>query len=150
MRSFAITALLATSALVLAACGSDDSGGGEPGGDQARVVDLVMSSTGAEGFELDRACVEEAVAELSDADAQSLADSGLANNADISAEGDAIGQRVFTECVDAASYLDALIASFGQDPTLDAECLRSALEGKNIDEIDAEVFDAATGCTIEG
>ena len=76
---------------------------------------------------------------------------GLEGDVDISDEGDAIGERIFSDCVDAASYLAALIDSFtADDPSLDAACLESALEGKTVDEIDDELFDAAFGCTTDG
>jgi len=143
-----ITACIAASALVLAACGSDD---GAPSGDQGEVADLLMTAAGDEGFELDRDCVDEKVAELSDDDASALAESGLEGDAEISAAGDAIGASIFSDCVDAASYLDALIASFGEDdPTLDTDCLKSALEGNTVDEIDEELFDAAFECSSDG
>ena len=143
-----LTACIAATALVLAACGSDDS---SPSGDQGEVADLLMTAASEEGFELDSDCVDEKAGELSDEDAKALADAGLEGDADISAAGEAIGQEIFSECVDASSYLDALIESFGEsDPSLDTDCLRSALEGKTVDEIDAELFDAATECSTGG
>jgi len=146
-----ITACLAAATLVLTACGSSDGGSDEASEDQGKVADLLMTGAGDAGFELDRDCVNETVGELSDADAKALADAGLEGDADISAEGEAIGERIFSECVDAASYLDALVASYGEDdPTIDTECLKSALEGKTVDEIGDELYDAALGCANDG
>ncbi len=156
-----ITAGLVTATLFLGACGSSDGGSNDGGssdggsssasGDQGRVADLLLSAAADEGFELDADCVNENVSELTDEDAKALADSGLEGNPEVSAAADAIGETIFSECVDAASYLDALIASFGEsDPTLDTECLASALEGKTVDEIDDELFDAALSCSPEG
>lgn len=143
-----LTAGLAAAVLVLAACGSDDS---SPSGDQGEVADLLMEAAGDEGFELDRDCVNEKAGELSNDDAKALAEAGLEGDAEISAAGDAIGEAIFSECVDASSYLNALIESFGEDdPTLDTDCLRSALEGKTVDEIDEGLFDAAFECTTDG
>ncbi len=146
-----ITACLAATTLLLAACGGSDGDSGSASGDQGRVADLLLTAADEEGFALDADCVNENVGELTDEDAKALADSGLEGDADISAAADAIGEKIFSECVDASSYLDALVQSFAaDDPTLDTECLKSALDGKTVDEIDEELFDAALGCSTGG
>jgi hypothetical protein len=151
-----ISACLLAAALVIAACSSSDSDSGDSGsssagGDQDQVAELLMETSGDEGFKLNRDCVDRNVDELTDSDAKALVETGLDGDAEISAAGDAIGEKIFSECVDAASYLDALVASFGaDDPTLDTDCLTSALAGKTVDEIDEELFEAAIDCTSEG
>jgi hypothetical protein len=146
----AITAAV-TVGLFLSACASGDGGSSPPSGDQGTVADLVMTAAGEQGLQLDRDCVDRNVAELTDEDAGALADAGLDGDADISDAGGAIGEKIFSECLDASSYLDALVGSFGEDdPTLDVACLESALEGKTVDEIDDELLDTALGCTKEG
>ena len=146
MRKTTITSFLAASVLVLAACGGSDSGSAS--GDQGRVADLVIELSGEQGFELDEACVNETVSELSDADAKALADSELAGDAETSDEAEAIGQKVFTDCVDAESYVNSLADSIAEDDdTIDAQCVKDELAGLTVDEVDDQIFDAAFACT---
>ena len=151
MRSTVLACLTVSAlALAVAGCGGsdDDDGIGEQ---QQRVVDLLLSGAGEVGIELDDECVSENVAELSDDDAKAIADAGLEGEADISDEGDAIGDTLFSDCVDAESYANAQVESIGEiDETVDVECLREALDGLTVDEIDEQLIDAATGCSTGG
>lgn len=174
MRTTLLACLTATTLTITACGGSDDSttddsatddsasdagasdGGvnsdaeGEPaevGVEQQRVVDLLLSGAGDSGIELDEVCINENIGRLSDDDAKALADAGVGGEADISDEAAAIGETVFSECVDAASYADAQVDAIGQiDETIDLECFRDALDGLTVDEIDEQIFDAATDC----
>jgi len=142
-----ITACIAATALALGACGGSDAAGG----DQGEVADLVMEAADEQGFELDESCVNDTVAELSDEDAKALVDAGLEAEADVSDAGRAIGQQVFTDCVDADSYMTALVDSItAEDPSLDADCIKSALEGKSVEEIQGQLVEVAFGCSTDG
>jgi len=145
MRTTIISCFAATT-LVLAACGGGDS----VGGDQGRVIDLVIETAGDVGIEVDESCVSNLYADLSDDDAKAIADAGVEGNPDVSDEGSEIGDRVFSECVDAESYLDTQIGFLTEsDSAVDAECLKTELTGLTVDEIDAQIFDAAFACTTD-
>lgn len=145
MRS-TLLACLTVSALAVAGCGGSDDDG--IGAQQQRVVDLLLTGAGEAGIELDEECVSENVAELSDDDAKAIADAGLEGEADISDEGDAIGETVFSDCVDAESYASLQVESIGEiDDTVDVDCLSDALDGLTVEEIDEQLVDAATACS---
>jgi hypothetical protein len=92
-------AVLGASSLVLAACGGSDDGGSSDA--KSGAVEFFNAFADGEGAELDKSCVETAVATLSDTDAQTLADQdpaspdGEAFNEAI----DVVGDRIFDECV---------------------------------------------------
>jgi len=148
MRS-TLLSCLATVALLAACGGSDDSTPNDaPGVQQERVVTLLMSGAGDAGIVLDEVCVEQNVAELSDEDARAIADAGLDGEVDVSDEADAIGDRVFSDCIDAASYAAAQVRALTEaDDTIDADCLTQALDGLTTDEIDEQLFDEAIACS---
>jgi hypothetical protein len=136
---------VAAAALLLSACGGDSGSGGG----QERVADLVNDLGSEQGLELDKDCVDTATAKLSDADAKALADAGLEGDADVSAAGQAIGQQVFTECVDLQSLISSTIDDLtSEDETLDADCLKNALSDvATTDEFTDKLLEAAFGCT---
>lgn len=142
MRTRLVT-IVSASMLVLAACG------GGSGGPQGEVADLFVEVAEDEGLELDRDCVDEATAKLSDDDAQKIVDAGPEGNPDISEEGDAIGDEVFS-CISMDSFIDSMVAEMeGED--VDTDCLREALESLSTpDEIQAGLFDAMFSCSTDG
>ena len=133
---------------VTACTGSDAQD--SSGDDQARVAQLLVSTADEEGFGIDTECVTAYAAELSDDDAQALVDAGLAGEADVSAEGAAIGADVFRDCVDAASYAEAVADALAEaDASIDADCLRGALSGLTTDEIDEQLVDRVEDCSSD-
>lgn len=143
-----ITATIAAATLVLAACGSSSSGGGD---DQSQVADELMKLAEDQGFELDRDCVEDNAGDLSDDDAQKIVDAGVDGDVELSEEGDAVGDRIFTECVDAASYIESFVNEFAEgDDSIDAECMKQELEGLSVDEATGKIIDAALACSSDG
>ena len=134
--------------LVLAACGSDsssdsadssDSGNSvavteavdAPGGAQGEAAAAAIASAKDQGIDLDENCVNELASQLSDEDAQAIADAGPDGNADVSDEGTAIGTQLLG-CADNGQIVDAFIAELktsGQE--FDEQCVRDGL--KDID-----------------
>ncbi len=103
---------------------------------------------GEQGIEFDRGCVEDLAGELSDDDAEAIVDAGTEGDAEISAEGEAIGDRVFTECVDLSSYRDAIIEQFEGDETVDADCLRDAMgDASTVEELEESMISMAFECS---
>lgn len=102
MKIRAIAAAAAT-VLALSACGGDDDGGG--GSAQSQVADMMIdalnesfSQEGVEGIELDEDCVRDAVAELSDDDAQKILDAGPDDEPEgLSEEAEGAAEQL-TEC----------------------------------------------------
>jgi hypothetical protein len=104
------------------------------------------------GIELDRSCVEEIAAQLTDEDAQAIVDAGPDGDADLSAEGEALQADLFT-CMDQSAIIDLFIQGIeesGQE--VDDDCVQDAL--KDVDlapllesgEPPAEVVEAVLGC----
>ncbi len=138
-------------ASALAGCGGSDDAGEATGDDKARVVELLVAAADEEGFGLDTECVTGYVGELSDDDARELAEAGLTGDADVSGDGEAIGAALFRDCVDAASYADAIAEAFAEaDPSVDVECLKGALGGLTTDEIDDQFLDRVEDCSTDG
>ena len=132
---------LAAMAVVASACG------GSGGGDQGEVADLFIELASDEGLELDRGCVEDAAARLSDDDAKAIVEAGTDGNPDLSPEADEIGDSIFN-CVDASSFVDSILAEYEDDDTIDVDCLRKELDGLTTpEEIQDKVFDVALACS---
>lgn len=134
---------LAVAVLALAACG-----GGGPSGAQGEVVDTFDELASEQGIDFDRGCVEDLAADLSDDDAEAIVAAGTDGDAEISDEGEAIGERVFDQCVDVESYRDAIIEQLEEsDDSIDADCIREALgDASTASEIEDAVFSAAFDC----
>lgn len=106
MRTRLIGGLL-VAAMALTACGGDDDGGGGGGGSpQDQVADLMldelrgtMEQEGLEGVEIDEECVRDAVAKLSDDDAQAIVDAGPDGDPDISVDATEFAASM-TSCID--------------------------------------------------
>ncbi len=132
---------LTVAAVVVSACG------GSGGGKQGEVADMFIDLASDEGVELDRGCVEDAAARLSDDDAKAIVDAGTDGDADLSPEADAVGDSIFN-CVDVGSYVDLMVEQFSDDDSVDAECLREKLsEMTTAAEIEEGIFDAAFACS---
>jgi hypothetical protein len=145
MRS-PLTAGLAVAALVLASCGSDSSSG--LGDEQQRVADILTEAANEVGITLDSDCVNENLGELTDDDAKALADSGLEGNAEISDDAEAIGDAMFTDCVDAESYGKSVAESIADsDESIDQSCLEDEFDGLGVQEIDEVASDAVLRCS---
>ena len=132
---------LAAMAVVASACG------GSGGGDQGEVADMFIELASEGGLELDRGCVEDAAARLSDEDAKALVEAGTDGDPDLSPEADEIGDSIFN-CVDASSFVDSFIAEFEDEDSIDTDCLREELEGLTTpEEIEEKMFDVALSCS---
>lgn len=141
MKKLLISAIAVS--LLLAACG----GGG---GAQDEVADLFIELAGEENLELDDDCVRDTAARLSDDDAQAIVDAGTDGDPVVSDEAEAIGDEIFSTCVNADSYVDLIVTSLAEDDdTIDADCMRAELSGLSVDEVDDKIFDAAFSCTTE-
>lgn len=140
-----ILTVVMSAALVLGACGDSSASGA-----QGEVADLFIDVANDEGLALDEDCVRDNTSKLSDDDARALVDAGLEGDADISDEGDAIGEDIFSACVDPEKYIDFIVDSFTEnDDTVDGDCLRDELSGLSVNEVDEKLFDAAFACTAE-
>lgn len=127
--------LLALCSVTTMACG----GGDEPPTD---VAELFVELAADEGVEVDRRCVDEAVAGLSDADASLIIGSG--ESAAISERARAIIQET-QKCVDVESYVDSIVSQ--QDGSIDIGCLRADLAGAaTVGEINERIDDALAAC----
>lgn len=147
MKKLLISAVSTTVLLsggLLSACGGSSGASAQDG-----VADMFIGLAADQDLKLDEDCVRTNAAEFSDADAQAMVDAGVDGDPDISDAADAIGDQIFSECVDAASYLDSLVTSFAEDGTIDADCLREALDGLSVGEIDEKIFDVAFDCALD-
>ena len=152
-----LTACLAAVTLALAACGGSDdpsgddgSEGSSAGGDQARVVDLLLGAAEGSGIELDETCVNETLGELSDEDAKAIADAGVEGNPEVSDAGNEIGDRVYNDCIDAESYLTSQANVLADnEESIDADCIIDELTGLTVNEIDELLFDTAFACSSD-
>ena len=93
-----IIAVLASSALVLVACGSD-SGSGDGDGPQGEVATMMTETLDEAGITYDEDCIKDKASELSDEDAEAIVAAGVEGDPDVSDEADAIGESL-SECVD--------------------------------------------------
>ncbi len=142
MRKHIISSL-AAAALVLSACGG---GGGDLSGDQAKAVDLLVSSAEAGGVEVDKGCVEKVAEKLSDADAKAIVDSANGDDPDLGGAPEELQSELFS-CVNMDSMIDSMIDEIGDQPGVDKDCLRGILEDLSPDELAAgEMPDGLLDC----
>lgn len=145
MKKYVISSFAALT-LVLSACG----GGGGASGDQAKVTDMMMDVAGEQSIELDRACVEDKAAQLSDADAKALVEAGVDGDPQLSPEGDAIGEEIFS-CVNIDSFVDSIVADLPDDGSIDIDCVKEKLgDLKTADEVSTEMMSIAFDCSDLG
>lgn len=77
---------VASVAILITACGSDDDGGSDSGdGAQAEVAAIVIQAAADAGATPDEDCIRDAADRIDDTDAQALVDAGLDGDPDISA-----------------------------------------------------------------
>lgn len=101
--TFAITMLLAA-----ASCGSDDdsssttTSGSDLSDPKQAVLDQTIAAAAAAGITIDRDCFAAVVAQLSDEDAQLIADAGPSGDPTLSPEGEQLGSEA-AKCVDTSS-----------------------------------------------
>lgn len=87
---------------------------------------MLQDEATASGIELDRRCVDEIMAEMSDADARLILDAGPDGDPAISPEGEALGDEIIS-CIDTDSLVDSIVADLG-DENIDVDCLRNELK----------------------
>ncbi len=111
-------------ALVFTACG----GGGS---DQDKVADALIKDAKDQSVDIDEACVKRVISDLSDEDAKKaldLPDGADIGDADLSPEGVALTEDLFT-CVDIGSLIDEQIAALrDQGIDFDEQCVRDAFD----------------------
>lgn len=112
---------VAAAALLLGACGGGSSDS------HTEVVDQLMASADAAGLVLDRSCVEDIAARLSDDDSKRIIEAGPDRQPVLSDEGEALGTEIFG-CVSTDSLVDSIIADMG-DANVDVACMKDALKG---------------------
>ncbi len=137
-----VIATVAVGLLVFASCGSDS--GGSAGGAQGEAADAAIAAAAAEGMELDEGCVNDLSSQLSDADAAAIVEAGPDGDAELSAEGTAIGAQLLN-CADKGAIIDMFIAQMktsGQE--FDEDCVRDGLQ-----DVDFASLAAAEGSDTE-
>jgi len=122
-------------AVALASCGSEDTS--ELSDVQADAVDAAIESAADDGIELERSCVEEVAAQLSDEDAALAATDG---DATLSAEGEALSLDLIN-CADDEQLVDFFVTNLEQSGTpFDEDCAREELQ-----DLDLKALIATTG-----
>jgi hypothetical protein len=135
-RTAIIVALAATVALT--ACGSDSGGSSsELSGPQADAAQTAVDSAAESGVTLDRDCVNELAAQLSDEDAVLAAAEG---DAQLSPEGEALTVQLIS-CADADEMIDGMIDAMGEG--FDEACVREALEDLDLTSLMSATGDGA-------
>jgi len=122
---------IAVAALVLAGCG-----GGDDGGQQGEVADMMLEAAETDGVALDEDCVRDVAGQLSDEDAAAIIEAGPEGDADVSAEADALGEEMFS-CLDTDALVDQIVSEMGDEGGVDADCLKRVLEEEGIDALES-------------
>mgnify|MGYP001817806181 CR=1 FL=1 len=135
-----IIASLAAATLLFSACGGSS-------GSQGEVADLMIEDAEAGGIELDEGCVKDIAGELSDEDAEKMVAAGVDGEADISAEGQALGLKMLS-CVDTDALVDQMVAELGDE--IDADCLKDALKDVDLSAGEEALFGAMMQCANLG
>jgi hypothetical protein len=118
------------------------------------IVDYTVDAAAAAGFQLDQACIADLVGQLSDDDAALLAasiDDASGGDPQLSAEGEALGNQVFEECVvgsDDQALIDEVITKVLADggEGIDEACVRENVPKLNDEQLRV-VLDSDTGAT---
>lgn len=127
-------AALAAFTLLTAACGGGDDGRSEEGA----VVDKMLQVGEEAGITFDRDCVSDLVGTLSDADLKILAESSIEDDVELSAEGDAVGEKMFS-CVPQDELVNQIMDQVGQMEGVDEDCVRGVLEEMSTEEMQSMV-----------
>ena len=143
-----ITALMATSVLLFAACGDDDDD--DAGGVQAEAADEFIDQMRDEDVDPDEECVRTAFTDMSDDDAQAIVDAGSDETPDLSPEAMAIVTEATTSCASSEDLIDSIIENLPEG--IDGDCVRDRLADADFDEMVSsgtmppEVEEAITEC----
>jgi hypothetical protein len=143
-----ITALLATSVLLFAACGDDDDD--DAGGVQAEAADEFIDQMKDGDVDPDEECVRTAFADMSDDDAQAIVDAGSDETPDLSPEAMAIVTEATASCASTEDLLDTIIEDLPEG--VDGDCFRDLLADAEFGDIISsgtmppEVAEAITEC----
>jgi hypothetical protein len=158
-----ITALLAASALVLAACGDDDDDDAQASatasaedndtatGVQADAADEFIQQMDDDNVDADEDCIHSAFADMSDDDAQKIVDAGSGDAPDLSPEGLAIVTKATADCASGEDMIDSIIE--GLPENVDGDCVRDKLKDADFGDIVSsgtlppELEDAVTECS---
>lgn len=140
-----IISALAAGVLVLAACGSDS--GGRASGAQGDAADAAIAAAKEEGVELDEDCVNDLAGKLSDEDAEAIVAAGPDGDADVSAEGEAIGTQLLG-CLDNEQLIDLFVSQISASgQAFDEDCVRDGL--KDLDLADLASSEEGDGAPTE-
>ena len=127
--------VIAIAGLVLAACGSSDSGNS---GVQSEAAQQTIDAAKDAGFDLDEACVNDIASQLSNDDAQAVVDAGPNGNPDVSAEGAALASQL-ASCLSQEDLLDELITGMEADgQAFDEACVRENLKDFDLGALAAQ------------
>jgi hypothetical protein len=146
LKALGIAVVLAGS---LAACG---------GNDVDTVVARLEKGAKDEGMKLDKGCVKKVVEKLSDEDVKTLVEAGEDDDPTLSPEGEAIQPELFS-CLDADSFVTAVLDEIPDDGSMDRDCLEKALRGLDSDALSAmatgegdssELIEVMTACVTGG
>jgi hypothetical protein len=118
--------------LTLGACGSDD---GDLTEAQEAAATLAVTDAAAQGITLDRGCVNELAAQLSEEDAEKIA---AADGTQLSAGAEALGVELM-RCAPQDELVDLFIQGLAEGgDEVDEVCAREQLEGVDIAELVAQ------------
>lgn len=113
--------LIATALVAVSACGGAPS-------DQDKITDMVMQAAIDEGLELDKKCVSDLAAQISDADAKIIIDAGISGTGEVSEAATTIGLKMVSCTTNTDVLIETLVSELSTIEGLDADCLRSALK----------------------
>ncbi len=123
MKRIVTTAAFAA-ALAVTACGSDSDSGPELSDSQEAAAESAVESAAEDGVTLDRSCVNDVAAQLSEADAALAAQSG---DAELSPEGEALTLGLL-QCASDEDLVEFFISNLRDSGgTFDEDCLREEL-----------------------
>ena len=139
-----ITALLASSVLLVAACGGDDDSAGSVQNDAA---DELIQEANDSNLNPDESCIRDKASKLSDDDAQKIVDSGTSDTTDLSPEGmTVVGEAM--SCVSGSALLDSIIE--GLPEGVDGDCLAQASLFTALAELVSTYGEDAVAKFVEG
>lgn len=129
--------------LMLTGCGSDggsdggsdsgSDGGSDLSGPQAAAAAATLEQAESGGLTLDKECVNDLAARLSDDDAEKIAADD--DDADLSPEGEALGTELLG-CADQDSLIDLFITGMAASgEAFDEDCARDKLQDVDIAEL---------------
>lgn len=119
---------IALAGLALVGCGSDSDSNSV----QDQAADAAIEAASDSGMELDEDCVRDVTSNLSDADAEAIADG---NDSDVSPEGDVLKFDLIS-CADQGAVIDLFIEGMNESgQNFDEDCVREQMQGVDIAEL---------------